>query len=422
MKQYSSYIDSGIQWLNEIPAHWKILPGRALFTENKEKNDGGEHQVLSLSYGSIIIKKNVNEGLIPENYSSYQYIRAGYIIVRCTDLQNDKVSLRTSISEYEGIITGAYLGLIPKPICRSKFIHYLLRAWDCSKELYRYGSGLRQSLSWNDFKYLLLPIPTPEEQEAIVAYLDAATAKIDEAIAQQQRMIDLLNERKQIIINDAVSSGLGNEFSALTSFEGRESITIPKGWRLLPLKAKISFVNGYAFDSESFMKEGEVPVIRISNISDGTVSYDDIVYVDRDKGLEPFLTKGGDLLIAMSGATTGKVGFDIDGGSYINQRVGIIRSSCQKWVYYWLMTSFFKEYVYLSALGSAQPNISCSGIKNFRILYPEDGNYSNIVDRLDVICQEIDKALGAFQHQIDLLQERKQIIINDVVTGKVKVI
>ena len=72
MKQYSSYIDSGIQWLNEIPAHWKILPGRALFTENKEKNDGGEHQVLSLSYGSIIIKKNVNEGLIPENYSSYQ--------------------------------------------------------------------------------------------------------------------------------------------------------------------------------------------------------------------------------------------------------------------------------------------------------------------------------------------------------------
>lgn len=421
MKQYSSYIDSGIQWLNEIPAHWKILPGRALFTENKEKNDGGEHQVLSLSYGSIIIKMNVNEGLIPENYSSYQYIRPGYIIVRCTDLQNDKVSLRTSISEYEGIITGAYLGLIPKPICRSKFIHYLLRAWDCSKELYRYGSGLRQSLSWNDFKYVLLPIPTPEEQEAIVAYLDAATAKIDEAIAQQQRMIDLLNERKQIIINDAVSSGLGNEFSALTSFEGRESITIPKGWRLLPLKAKISFVNGYAFDSESFMKEGEVPVIRISNISDGTVSYDDIVYVDRDKGLEPFLTKGGDLLIAMSGATTGKVGFDIDGGSYINQRVGIIRSSCQKWVYYWLMTSFFKEYVYLSALGSAQPNISCSGIKNFRILYPEDGNYSNIVDRLDVICQEIDKALGAFQHQIDLLQERKQIIINDVVTGKVRI-
>lgn len=422
MKQYSSYIDSGIQWLNEIPAHWKILPGRALFTENKEKNDGGEHQVLSLSYGSIIIKMNVNEGLIPENYSSYQYIRPGYIIVRCTDLQNDKVSLRTSISEYEGIITGAYLGLIPKPICRSKFIHYLLRAWDCSKELYRYGSGLRQSLSWNDFKYVLLPIPTPEEQEAIVAYLDAATAKIDEAIAQQQRMIDLLYERKQIIINDAVSSGLGNEFSALTSFEGRESITIPKGWRLLPLKAKISFVNGYAFDSESFMKEGEVPVIRISNISDGTVSYDDIVYVDRDKGLEPFLTKGGDLLIAMSGATTGKVGFDIDGGSYINQRVGIIRSSCQKWVYYWLMTSFFKEYVYLSALGSAQPNISCSGIKNFRILYPEDGNYSNIVDRLDVICQEIDKALGAFQHQIDLLQERKQIIINDVVTGKVRIV
>ena len=419
MEKYSSYKDSGVQWLGQIPSHWSINRLASYFTERKTKVSDKDFAPLSVTKMGILPQlENVAK---TDDGDNRKLVKVNDFVI------NSRSDRRGSsgVSPMEGSVSLINIVLSPRPGINPSFCNYLLKSYAFIEEFYRNGHGIVADLwttRYDEMKMIKICIPPYEEQEAIVAYLDAATAKIDEAIAQQQRMIDLLNERKQIIINDAVSSGLGNEFSALTSFEGRESITIPKGWRLLPLKAKISFVNGYAFDSESFMKEGEVPVIRISNISDGTVSFDDIVYVDRDKGLEPFLTKGGDLLIAMSGATTGKVGFDIDGGSYINQRVGIIRSSCQKWVYYWLMTSFFKEYVYLSALGSAQPNISSSGIKNFRILYPEDGNYSNIVDRLDVICQEIDKALGAFQHQIDLLQERKQIIINDVVTGKVKVI
>ena len=423
MEKYSSYKNSGVQWLGQIPSHWEVKHLRNFLTLFSEKGFG-HAQLLSVTREKGVIlrdkdDKEENHNFVPDDLSGYKHLMPGDFVI------NKMKSWQGSygVSKYEGIVSPAYFTCKLKGV-DPQFFSQAIRSKAYIGFFMQYSKGIRvdqwdlDPSSMKDIPFILPPL---DEQKRIVPYLDAATAKIDEAIAQQQRMIDLLNERKQIIINDAVSSGLGNEFSALTSFEGRESITIPKGWRLLPLKAKISFVNGYAFDSESFMKEGEVPVIRISNISDGTVSYDDIVYVDRDKGLEPFLTKGGDLLIAMSGATTGKVGFDIDGGSYINQRVGIIRSSCQKWVYYWLMTSFFKEYVYLSALGSAQPNISSSGIKNFRILYPEAGNYSNIVDRLDVICQEIDKALGAFQHQIDLLQERKQIIINDVVTGKVKV-
>lgn len=156
MQRYDSYKDSGIQWLGEIPSHWEVLPGRVLFQENKTRNDGGNRNILSLSYGKIIVKKDTNEGLVPEEYTSYQIIKPGYIIVRCTDLQNDKVSLRTAVSDLEGIITGAYLGLVPYKKANPRFFHYLLRTWDNCKEIYRYGSGLRQSLSWLDFKYLLL--------------------------------------------------------------------------------------------------------------------------------------------------------------------------------------------------------------------------------------------------------------------------
>lgn len=206
MASYESYKDSGVKWLGQIPSHWEIVPGKAIFDENKTKNtNNSETFVLSLSYGNIIPKRDINEGLVPENYSGYQIVEPGYIIIRCTDLQNDKVSLRTGHVNHHGIISGAYLGLKPKNGINSRFMHYLLHNWDVSKELYRYGSGLRQSLSWSDIKYLLLAMPPIQEQEAIVAYLDKVTGEINRAIEAQQKMIDALNERKQIIITRAVT-------------------------------------------------------------------------------------------------------------------------------------------------------------------------------------------------------------------------
>ena len=414
MKQYSSYIDSGIQWLNEIPAHWKILPGRALFTENKEKNDGGEHQVLSLSYGSIIIKMNVNEGLIPENYSSYQYIRPGYIIVRCTDLQNDKVSLRTSISEYEGIITGAYLGLIPKPICRSKFIHYLLRAWDCSKELYRYGSGLRQSLSWNDFKYVLLPIPTPEEQEAIVAYLDAATAKIDEAIAQQQRMIDLLEERKRIIVFNAVTKGVSTDANMKNS--GISWIgEMPIHWNLYKGKVVFRIQCGYPFDSRLFSLEKGSPLIRIRDITSGNIeTYYNGLFDNK------YLVTRGDLLVGMDGDFSVRWWDSVD--ALLNQRCCRLFPSnkvLKRFLFYYLPIGL--RIINELTPATTVKHLSDKDIKSMPICVPPIEEQQRIVTFLDKQIGRIDSTISNAHNLIDCLRERKQIVINNVVTGKVRV-
>ena len=236
MQRYDSYKDSGVKWLGEIPEHWKMLPGMAVYKENKTKNtDLLENTVLSLSYGKIIVKKDINEGLVPAEYSTYQIVHPGFIIIRCTDLQNDKTSLRTGLVENDGIITGAYLGLIVEKDYSPYYIHYFLHSWDITKELYRYGSGLRQSLSWLDLKRLPILIPSRAEQDAIVSYLDTATAKIDSAIAQQQKMIDLLNERKQIIINRAVTRGLNP--NARMKDSGVEWIgEVPEHWKLLPYR------------------------------------------------------------------------------------------------------------------------------------------------------------------------------------------
>lgn len=198
--------DSGVEWIGQIPSHWEVLPGLAIVKENKEKNSKLEfNTVLSLSYGNIILKKDINEGLVPAEYNTYQIVKPGYIIIRCTDLQNDKTSLRTGLVKNQGIITSAYLGLVVDRKYNAPYIHYFLHTWDITKEIYRHGSGLRQSLSWLDLKRLPILLPPIAEQDAIVTYLDTATAKIDTAILQQQKMIDLLKERKQIIINEVVS-------------------------------------------------------------------------------------------------------------------------------------------------------------------------------------------------------------------------
>ena len=172
------------------------------FTESKRDNKGmKESRVLSLSYGRIIVKPEEKlVGLVPESFETYQLVDPGDIIVRCTDLQNDQTSLRTGLAKDKGIITSAYLNLKVNQGYDARYMHYYLHALDASKVLYKFGTGLRQNLSFFDFKRLpVLDIPL-QWQVDIAKFLDKKTTQIDEAIAIKEQQIALLKERKQIII------------------------------------------------------------------------------------------------------------------------------------------------------------------------------------------------------------------------------
>jgi type I restriction enzyme S subunit len=198
--------DSGIDWIGQIPEHWSLQPGFMTFSESKRVNKGMvDDSVLSLSYGKIILKpKEKLVGLVPESFETYQLVQPGDIIVRCTDLQNDKTSLRTGISKFYGIITSAYLNLRVKTEV-ADYIHSYLHTLDITKVIYKFGSGLRQNLSFNDFKHMKIVVPPIEEQKDIVEFIDTQTQKIDQAIALQQQQIDKLKEYKTTLINSAVT-------------------------------------------------------------------------------------------------------------------------------------------------------------------------------------------------------------------------
>lgn len=199
--------DSGVEWIGEIPEGWEVLPGLRFFRENKRPNKGmKESTVLSLSYGNIIIKPEEKlVGLVPESFETYQIVYPGDIIIRCTDLQNDQTSLRTGLAKDKGIITSAYINLGIFGVNHPEYLHAYLHFVDITKVLYKFGSGLRQNLSFADFKRMpILKVPH-NEQLQIVDFIQNTSLKIERAIEMQIKEIEKLKELKSTLIDSAVT-------------------------------------------------------------------------------------------------------------------------------------------------------------------------------------------------------------------------
>ena len=428
MERYERYKDSGVKWIGEIPGHWGMYKLKYLFKLNKNKNIGNKcNTILSLSYGKIKIKKDLNEGLTPESYESYQLLSTGDIVIRSTDLQNDHTSLRTGLVKIEGAITSAYIGLknLDMSLCDSRFYHYFLHDWDITKAIYNQGKGLRQSLNWDDIKNMLIPVLDISEQTAIANYLDSATAKIDEAIAQQQKMIDLLNERKQIIINNAVTKGLNPDAPMKDS--GVDWIgEICKNWRMYRLKHLLKTNLMYGANESAESEETSYPrYIRITDIDEnGKLKPDTFRSLEPLKA-EPYLLTRGDILFARSGATAGKTYlFDEDikacfAGYLIKAQVS--NKLLSRYLMYYTRSGIYDQWKNSIFIQATIQNIGADKYANLRIPLPTIEEQKTIVSYLDTETMKIDKVLDTHKRQISLLQERKQIIINDVVTGKVKV-
>ena len=144
-------------------------------------------------------------GLLPESFETYQVVPAGTIILRLTDLQNDKRSLRVGLVREQGIITSAYLGLRFQRSIDSTFAYYLLHVYDLCKVFYWFGGGLRSTMRFDDIKVIPFILPPIEEQTAIAAYLDSKTAHIDRIVATINSQIDKLKELRLTLINDVVT-------------------------------------------------------------------------------------------------------------------------------------------------------------------------------------------------------------------------
>lgn len=199
--------DSGIEWIGDIPETWGIAPLYNFYYERRNKNRAGiEKNLLSLSYGRIV-RRNIEAkgGLLPESFTTYNIVERNDIIIRPTDLQNDRRSLRTGLVKEHGIITSAYIDLAPLDCTNSRFFHYLLHSYDVQKVFYNMGNGVRQGLNYSEFSKLKLLVPSQHEQQQIADFLDEKVSQIQKLIRSKKGQIELLKEFKQSMIFEYVT-------------------------------------------------------------------------------------------------------------------------------------------------------------------------------------------------------------------------
>lgn len=193
--------------LGKIPSEWKILPLFSICYENKEKNTGLKNKnLLSLSYGNIINKDiNTVGGLLPESFEGYQIVSEGMTVLRLTDLQNDKKSLRTGLVKDKGIITSAYLALKPENNINAEYFQLVLHVYDLLKVFYRLGTGLRQSISFKELRRLPIPCPELEEQHRIVKMSQKYVNDFNERIDSSKKKIEQFQKLRESLISEIVA-------------------------------------------------------------------------------------------------------------------------------------------------------------------------------------------------------------------------
>jgi len=428
--KYVAYKDSGIDWLGEIPSEWNLKPGFVAFTENKRNNKGmKESVVLSLSYGAIIIKpKEKLVGLVPESFETYQLVEAGDIIIRGTDLQNDKTSLRTGLAKDKGIITSAYINLKVSRDFESRFLHYYLHSLDTTKVIYKFGSGLRQNLSFLDFKHLpTFDIPKAT-QTAIANSLDKKTTQIDEAIAIKEKQIALLKERKQIIIQKAVTQGLNPNVPMKDS--GVDWIgEIPEHWEVKKIKHVTSKIGSGVTPSgggATYLDDG-IPLLRSQNVHFDRIDLLDVARISEKthNAMNNSKVKNGDVLLNITGGSIGRCYYvSTNTEMNVNQHVCIVRPNKQiKTIY--LNAVFASEIgqgqIWFFQQGGGREGLNFQALKNFFTPLPPEPEQDNIITFLNSISEVIYSAIELQQKQIEKLKEYKTTLINSAVTGKIKI-
>lgn len=418
--------DSEIKWIGNIPKHWEVHPVYSYFSERKNKNRlGKEQNLLSLSYGNIIKKDiNSNGGLLPESFNTYNIIEENDIIIRPTDLQNDKRSLRTGLVKEHGIITSAYIDMKPKKEVNSHYFHYLLHSYDIQKVFYNMGNGVRQALNFSEFSKLMVFAPPLKEQNKIADFLDEKCAEIDSISAEIQEQVDTLEEYKKSVITEAVTKGLNPNAEMKDS--GIEWIgQIPKGFEIKRIKHIGIYRNGLTYSpTETVDEKDGTLILRSSNVQNGKIVLDDNVYVSSSIPKRLMVQKD-DILICSRNGSRELIGKNAIIENDIIASFGafmmIYRCVSPKYMYYILNSNIFSYYLG-SFFTSTINQLTGSNFGNMKIVYCNDISSQNeIVDYLDSKCLKIDGAIKDKQKQLEILDEYKKTLIYEYVTGKKEV-
>ena len=431
LDRYSSYKESGVKWIGTIPSHWKIEKGKWLFTKESRPVRPKDEAVTCFRDGEVTLRRNRRtEGFTNAlQEHGYQGIRKGDLVIHAMDAFAGAVG----VSDSDGKSTPVY------SVCTERFegtvnqyfYAYFLRNLALNGIILALAKGIRErstDFRYNDFGDLELVLPPLPEQTAIANFLDEKTAQIDQAIAQKERLIALLEERKQIIIQQAVTKGLDPTVEMRDS--GVEWIgQVPKHWEVKRIGHFAKVGNGSTPNrsNNQYWSKGTFPWFNSSKVNEEEIeSSDQFVTMTAIKECHLPIIDSGTVLMAITGEgkTRGMVAISRIRAT-INQHLAYItvdnRIALNSFVVVMLKSMYHKLRSDSSGQGSTKGAITCDYIKRIQIPLPPLVEQIAICKKMSEKGSLAKRAIKIQQSQITKLKEYKATLIDSAVTGKIKV-
>lgn len=429
MPKYESYRSTSIVWISELPQSWRVEKGKWLFVRAERPVQSNDEIVTCFRDGTVTLRKNRRtEGFTNAlKEHGYQGIRKGDLVIHAMDAFAGAIG----VSDSDGKSTPVYAACIPRQEneVNPEFYAYFLRDMALSGFITSLAKGIRErstDFRFNDFADLELPVPSLCEQDRIAKFLDQKNTQIDEAIAIKEQQIALLKERKQIIIQRAVTQGLDPNVPMNDS--GVDWIgEIPAHWEVRPLKSILNFIS-YGF-TNPMPTEDEGPYMLTSNdIGDGFIKYASARRTSHSAFKSKISGKSrpqkGDVLVTKDGTLGRTALVNREGSICISQSVALLRSNGRVVVEFleMLLRSFnYQEKMVLDAGGTTIKHIYISRLAKMKIALPSLREQSDILDELNCQIEAIDGSCDLVSQQTEKLKEYKTTLINSAVTGKIKI-
>lgn len=438
LKPYSKYKDPGVPWLGEVPEHWEMLPGRTLFREINDRGHPNEELLsVTISRGVVrqadLLSDSSKKDSSNEDKSAYKLVEPGDIAYNKMRAWQGAVG----VSAYRGIVSPAYIvQRLRNPRNSPQYIHYLLRTPSFTTEAERWSYGITSdqwSLRAEDFKNIYFSVPGPDEQTAIVRFLDWADHRIRRVIRARRRRIKLLEEYKQALINQAVTGKIdvrtGKPYPKYKDSGVPWLGKVPEHWEVRPLK-RIARLNPSKSEVSPALRCADAVFLPMEKVgADGRIDTSIVKCVSELwNGFTYF--RQNDVIVAKitpcfengKGACLTNLPTEIGFGS---TEFHVLRPSSAILPEFLYLVTILREFRQLGVetmTGAAgQQRVPSTFIEQFPTCLPPLSEQTAIVEFLDEQTAKIDAATSATHREIELLKEFRTRLVADVVTGKLDV-
>lgn len=435
MRRYESYKDSGVEWMGEVPSHWEISSLGKIFLSVSEKNRP-DLPLLSITRELGVIERDTedqdsNHNFIPDDLSNYKILKKGQFGMNKMKAWQGSYG----VSNFTGIVSPAYYIFDFIKSINPQFFHWAIRSKIYVSFFGSASDGVRigqWDLSKSRMKSIPFIIPSNNEQQKIAQFLDDKTAKIDQAVDLAEKQIALLKEYKQILIQNAVTRGLNPDVPLKDS--GVEWIgQVPEHWEVKRFRNLFDFGKGLSITKENLQDEG-IPCVNYGEIHS---KYGFEVIPERDAlkcvdskylVFKNSMLNKGDFVFADTSE-------DIEGSgnfTYLNSSTRIFAgyhtvitrlkiTAIHRYIAYYFDSLSFRNQIRNKVKGVKVFSITQSILKGTFMLLPNLKEQQQIANYLDKQTAKIDQAIALKTAHIEKLKEYKNVLINDVVTGKVRV-